>query len=211
MSNLNLSSLGFRSGTQLPNSTAWREIGAGRNFAIVLSCPGYDEFKAQRPAAGPTGVNLAKLLMHLRSALTTRPSASIQAEDLYRGEITITNASNVIHYKREIQEEGNHVNTRSEPLTSVVKKPANAERLFEELSAYHFVLPLGAKARAATDAVIAHGAPSWTIVKGKFPHLSGRGLNTISGSGTEAKLQHLAVMIADSLAKEVSLPPVMFG
>lgn len=119
-----------------PNNTfAFQRGRPDGHTAFVLSAPGRLEQERGYPAAGQTGANLDRLLVHLKAALPELfPFVS-------RRDYRIVNAVNNVLHRREHQ--------RTEAYLREVREPSNLERLRRELEGVAFVVALGERAKLA--------------------------------------------------------------
>lgn len=138
------------------------EPGTKNEIAVVFSCPGKEEQRAGKPAAGKTGTNLVLLLglLNERSDL-----------EFTREAITITNAWDQIEYKNETG--------RSEAKLSEIYASDNLQRLTNELNHINrLIICSGEKAYNAVGKIKDLLNKKVTIVK--IRHLGYQSLNQIS-------------------------------
>ena len=134
-------------------SPAFRLGDAQLRTAFVLSAPGRAECKAQRPAAGQTGVSLTCALSAFHQA-EPRIFPSLRLADY-----TLVNAWDTVEYKERT---GRTEATRAEILGA-----ANIIRLEQSLRHMDAVVALGDRAQIAVD----KAWPAGTIFTGDHPSL----------------------------------------
>lgn len=138
------------------------EPGTKNEIAVVFSCPGREEKKAGKPAAGQTGENLALLLKLLNERSNL---------EFTREAITITNAWDQVEYKSETG--------RSEAKVNEIVAPENLQRLVSELKDIEqLIICSGEKAYNAVEKIKKLLKNDVVIVK--IRHLGFQSLNQIS-------------------------------
>lgn len=113
---------------------------------FVFSCPGKKERNCGQVCAGATGDNLQILVEYLNNLLPTVFPSS--CKDDYR----ITNASNIVHYKK--------LTGDTEASFEEIMEPQNLQRLQEELHDCDIIICMGNKATEAVSKIQLHGKVS---------------------------------------------------
>ncbi|MXW92373.1 MAG: hypothetical protein F4114_09050 [Rhodospirillaceae bacterium] len=138
---------------QLVTSPAFRLGNAQLRTAFVLSAPGKAECKAQRPAAGQTGITLT-------SALSTFHGAEPGIfPSLCLDDYTLVNAWDKVEYKARTG--------RTEATNAEILGVANICRLAQCFQYMDAIVALGDKAQLAVDTAW----PAGTIFTGDHPSL----------------------------------------
>ncbi|WP_028301536.1 hypothetical protein [Oceanospirillum beijerinckii] len=154
------------------------QVGKKKEVAFVFSCPGrYEEIEGG-PAAKVTGKNLSSLLAKLRNSLNNN--------NLFRKNITITNAWSRVEYKKKTG--------RSEADISEITSDSNVCRLRSELAGVSdLIVCCGDKAKVAVEACNLPEGVKIAFIK----HLGTRGLNSIKTDADGAD-----IISADILKKQ---------
>ncbi len=136
--------------------------GEQQKIAFVFSCPGQQEEKANKPAAGTTGKNLENLLKLLKERLSR--------EDMTREDITIANAWDKVEY--EIK------SNRTEATDKEIISHKNIVRLNKELiNIEELIVCCGKKAMLGVCQIKQNLNRSIQVLY--VEHLGIRGLNSI--------------------------------
>jgi len=146
-----------------PCGLSYYECGSNTFIAFMFACPGWHEEFHRRPAAGDTGRNLHLLLDTLRSwQVPGIPT---------REELTICNS-----WTQVIYEEQN--NGRTLPNLKWIRRPANLERLKNELAGLEgWLICSGPHAQDAGARLVEGRYLADTCSLLYIPHLSSRGIN----------------------------------
>lgn len=146
----------------MTTTTPHYEKGSESKIAVVLSCPGQDEEKAQKPAAGQTGNNLENVLNILRD--------TYGLNNFERGKITITNAWSQVEYENKTK--------RSQADNKEILEENNLNRLADEIKDItDFILCCGDKAKIAVLALQQQGKFNQNCGILEVPHLGNQGMN----------------------------------
>ncbi|HAU4897566.1 uracil-DNA glycosylase family protein [Aeromonas hydrophila] len=139
------------------------EQGSESKIAVVLSCPGKQEKKHNKPASGITGNNLDYLLNKLEN--------EYHHSDFKREKITITNAWSKVEFK------GKNGTSRSEPTITEVLGEGNLNRLSDEIKdVSDYIICCGKNAEASLLTLIYANKIHSNCKVIYIPHLSTRGL-----------------------------------
>ena len=146
------------------------ECGERNAIAFVLSCPGQQEQQECRPAAGPTGNNLKKVLRVMRG-YSYDDIENLECDDWTRGNIWITNAWPCVEYKK--------CTKRSEPTNSEILTTENISRLANELDQIENVIVCcGQKAQRSVNCLRKEEKLHHAVIVVSLRHLSNQALNT---------------------------------
>ena len=135
------------------------EKGQKNEITLIFSCPGQNEEKANKPAAGPTGKNLEVVL----DILDGQKGLSWNRDD-----VTITNTWDKVEYTSATY--------RTEATTKEVLTVINLNRLYNEIKhTQKYIVVFGKRAKDVLKALKATHAFEAKVVEA--PHLSFQNLN----------------------------------
>jgi hypothetical protein len=185
----------------MTTTTPHYEEGSEAKIAVVLSCPGQEEEKAQKPAAGQSGENLKEVLSNLRNIYGLN--------DFERGKITITNAWDKVEYKGKTPNKP----TRTEADDKEILGENNLNRLADEIKDItDFILCCGNKAKIAVLALQQQGKLNQNCGIIEVPHLGNQGTNKtikedVSGdriiSGDKTRSSSNRILRLEVVAKKI--------
>lgn len=145
-------------------TSAHYEKGSESRIAVVLSCPGKEEKRANRPAAGQTGSNLEEILLSLTD--------DYAISGFQRGKITVGNSWSKVEF------DGAGGTGRRQATIPEILDAGNLERLAGELGEItDFIVCCGDNAREAVARLKADGRLREGCRILRVCHLSNLGIN----------------------------------
>jgi hypothetical protein len=183
----------------MTTTTPHYEKGSESKIAVVLSCPGQEEEKAQKPAAGQTGDNLEDVLNILRN--------TYGLNDFERGKITITNAWSQVEYE-------NKTKRRQADDKEILEENNLNQLAYEIKDITDFILCCGDKAKIAVLNLQQQGKLNQNCGIIEVPHLGNLGINNtikedvngdriISGNGDSPRSSSNRILRLEVVAKKI--------
>ena len=127
----------------ISEKTPYFEKGTQNKGAIILSCPGQEEQKFNKPAAGSTGDNYNEISKYLIE--------DFHIDGFQRGNVTITNSWHKVEYT------GKGGTGRSEATLNDIFEQNNLDRLADELKDItDFIMCCGVNAKAVVEYLLSH-------------------------------------------------------